>query len=80
LHKISGFAKDSCGGGNMDISKHKMYATDMPMGLDMALAKNKEAFDYFYSLPEAEQKQIIENTHVISCKEEMQAYADSLVN
>ena len=62
----------------MDINKNKLYATDMPMGLDIALAKNEKAREYFYSLPESSQKQIIDHTHTISSKEEMQAYADSL--
>ena len=63
----------------MDISRNKIYATDMPMGLDIALAKNNRAFEYFHSLPEAAQKQIIDNTHGIGSKEEMQLYVDSLV-
>ena len=63
----------------MDISKDKIYARDMPMGLDIALTKNQKAYEYFYSLPEATQKQIIDHTHTIGSKEEMQAYVDSLV-
>ena len=63
----------------MDISKHKIYATDMPMGLDIALAKNERARDYFFSLTQQQQQQIIDHTHVISSKEEMQRYVDSLV-
>ena len=35
----------------MDINKNKIYATDMPMGLDIALAKNQVTRGYFYSLP-----------------------------
>ena len=62
----------------MDIYR-RPYPPDMPMGLDIALTKNKAATDYFYSLPEAEKKRIIEHTHVIRSKEEMQAYVDSLV-
>jgi len=64
----------------MDISRNKIYPPDMPMGLDIALAKNTKAADYFYALPEATQKQIMDHTHTISSKEEMQAYVDSLVN
>jgi len=63
----------------MDIDKNKIYAADMPMGLDIALAKNQTARSYFYSLPEASQKQIIDHTHTVDSKEEMQAYVDSLV-
>jgi len=63
----------------MEISKDKIYERDMPMGLDIALAKNQRAHEYFYSLPEATQKHIINQTHGISSKEEMQGYVDSLV-
>jgi uncharacterized protein YdeI (YjbR/CyaY-like superfamily) len=62
----------------MDIDKNKIYAPDMPMGLDIALAKNEAARDYFYSLAEAEQRRIIDHTHSIGSKEEMQSYVDSL--
>jgi len=62
----------------MDINKNKIYAADMPMGLDIALAKNERAHDYFYSLSEEAQKNIINHTHTINSKEEMQAYVDSL--
>ena len=63
----------------MDISSNKIYAPDMPMGLDIALSKNQAAKDYFYSLPESAQMRIIEHTHMIQSKDEMQAFADSLV-
>jgi len=63
----------------MDISREKIYPPDMPMGFDIALAKNEIAKDYFYALPESAQKQIIARTQTIQSKEEMQTYADSLV-
>jgi len=63
----------------MDVSSNKIYAPDMPMGLDIALAKNQAAKDYFYGLPEPAQMRIIERTHMIQNKDEMQAFADSLV-
>ena len=63
----------------MDISSTKIYAPDMPMGLDIALAKNETAKNYFYALSEPAQKQIIERAHTIRSKEDMQAYADSIV-
>jgi len=63
----------------MEIDNEKIYAPDMPMGLDIALAKNQAAKDYFYSLPEPAQMRIIERTHMIQSKDEMQAFADSLV-
>ena len=63
----------------MDVDSNKIYAPDMPMGLDIALAKNQAAKDYFYGLPEPAQARIIERTHMIQNKDEMQAFADSLV-
>jgi len=64
----------------MEISKNKIYERDMPMGLDIALAKNQRASDYFYSLAEETQRNIIDNTYGIGSKEEMQVYVDSLVS
>ena len=61
------------------MNKKRIYAPDMPMGLDIALAMNDRASAYFYSLPDAAQARIIEHTHTIRSKEEMQAYVDSLV-
>ena len=62
----------------MDINKHKIYAADMPMGFDIALANNQRAKAYFFALAEPEQRRIIDNTHSISCKEQMQSYVDAL--
>ncbi|MCL2571287.1 MAG: hypothetical protein FWE11_02705 [Defluviitaleaceae bacterium] len=62
----------------MDINKNTIYSSDMPMGLDFALANNQAAKDYFYGLGEEAQKRIIEHTHMIQSKDEMQAFADSL--
>jgi len=59
-------------------SKNKIYAPDMPMGLDIALAQNRSAMNYFHSLPKSAQEQIKEHTHTIQSKEEMQTYVDSL--
>ncbi|MCL2404643.1 MAG: hypothetical protein FWC92_03740 [Defluviitaleaceae bacterium] len=64
----------------MDASNSSnIYTPDMPMGLDIALAKNTAAKDYFYGLPKPAQMRIIERTHMIQNKDEMQAFADSLV-
>jgi len=63
----------------MDINSSEVYSPDMPMGLDFALTKNQAAKDYFYGLPEDAKKRIIEHTHMIQSKDEMQAFADSLI-
>ncbi len=51
--------------------------SDIPMGLGMALAQNIEAMNYFSSLPEAEQRSIIDRTTNIRSKKEMQAFVDN---
>lgn len=77
LQKLSSilYTGDEC----MDISSSRIFSPDMPMGFDMALAKNELARSYFYALPEQSQVQIIGQANSIHSKEEMQAYADSLV-
>ena len=52
----------------------------IPMGLGMALAQNSKAMENFSSLPEEKRKSIIEGTHNISSKQEMEAYVNSLAN
>lgn len=52
----------------------------MPMGLGMALAQNINAMQYFSSLPRQAQQRIIDHTHSIQSKEEMQAYVQSLLS
>jgi len=56
------------------------YQTDIPMGLGMALMQNKPAMEYFSSLSDEAKQRIIEHTHSIGSKEEMQSYVDSLVS
>jgi len=63
----------------MNLKSNEIYSPDMPMGLDFALAQNQAAKDYFYGLPEAAQQRVIQHTHMIQSKDEMQAFADSLV-
>ena len=56
---------------NVDLS-------ELPMGLGMALAKNTKALTVFASLPEERRREVIEGTHAIQSKREMQAYVDHL--
>lgn len=58
----------------------KNYADgpEIPMGLGMALAQNIEAMNFFAALTPAQKQAVINYTHTISSKEEMQAYVDSL--
>ena len=52
--------------------------SDIPMGLGMALIQNKPAFDYFTGLSEEAKQEVIDHTHTINSKDEMQSYVDSL--
>ena len=63
----------------MEINSNEIYSPDMPMGLGFALANNQAAKDYFHALPEAAQKRVIDHTHMVQSKDEMQAFADSLI-
>lgn len=44
---------------------------EMPLGLGMALAQDVNAMDYFASLPDQKQQEIISRTHSIQSKQEM---------
>ncbi len=51
----------------------------IPIGLSMALAQNLEAMKKFATLSEKQQKELIEGTHLIKSKEEMQSYVNKFV-
>lgn len=53
---------------------------DLPLGFGMALAKNLSAMEFFAALPESERQRIIDRTHSIKSKEEMQEYVNSLTS
>ena len=53
---------------------------DIPMGLGMALMQNKQAMDYFSSMSDEEKQKVIDHTHSIRSKAEMQSYVDSLAD
>ena len=50
------------------------------MGLGMALAQNVDAMEQFASLSPDEQRQIIDQTHTINSKSEMQSFVQHLTN
>lgn len=51
---------------------------EMPMGLGMALAQNLQAMEYFAALPPEQQHSVIEQTHAIHSKGEMQQFVRNL--
>lgn len=52
--------------------------SDLPIGFAMSLTQNKEAFDKFSKMTEQQKKEIINQTHSIQSKQEMQAFVNSL--
>ena len=52
---------------------------EMPIGLSMALALNPEAMEKFASLTKVQKQEIINGTHSIKSKEEMQQYVNNLI-
>ena len=51
---------------------------ELPMGFGMLLSENPDAMQYFSSLSAQQQKEIIEQTHAISSRNEMRAFVSSL--
>lgn len=52
---------------------------ELPLGFSMALAQHPEAMARFSALSEAEQQTIVEGTHAVRSKREMQAYVEGLM-
>ena len=52
--------------------------SDVPMGLGMALAQNVEAMQAFSAMEPAKQRAIIDRTHTIGSKKEMQALVSQI--
>ena len=56
-----------------------MKMEDLPLGFGMALARHPEAMARFATRSEAEQQAIIDGTHAVRSKQEMQAYVENLM-
>lgn len=52
--------------------------SDLPMGFGMALAQNVSAMERFSSLSPDQQRDIIDQTHRITSKTEMQSFVNGL--
>lgn len=59
-------------------NKNYVNGPEIPMGFGMALAQNSEAMDRFSAFPEAKKRAVIEHTHQIRSKKEMQLYAQEI--
>ena len=51
---------------------------EMPLGLGMALAQNQAAMQAFSALPRERQQQIIDHTHAVTSKQQMQAFVSDI--
>lgn len=63
---------------NIDNDYEQNPLTELPLGFGMALAKYPRSMSYFANLSENEQKQIVEQTHSINSKQEMQDFVKHL--
>lgn len=53
---------------------------NVPIGFGMALAQNLDAMNRFANMNDTEKQAVIDHTHHIRSKQEMQAYVASLGN
>ena len=53
---------------------------EMPVGLGMALAQRPDAMKKFLNLSEDKKHEIINDTHTVTSKEEMQQYVDRIIS
>ncbi|WMJ22215.1 hypothetical protein RBG61_09465 [Paludicola sp. MB14-C6] len=58
--------------------KNYVKNNDIPLGLGMALSKNLEALNQFATLSKEQQQVIINQTHLIHSKNEMQAFVQQI--
>jgi uncharacterized protein YdeI (YjbR/CyaY-like superfamily) len=59
--------------------KNMVDGPEMPLGLGMALAQNREAMDRFAALSPGQQQSFLLKTRAIHSKEEMQALVQTLL-
>lgn len=52
---------------------------NLPMGFGMALAQNKKALMRFAELDESQRQAIIDKTHSVNSKEEMQSLVNTII-
>ena len=56
-----------------------MEKGEIPIGFGMAIAMNPESMQKIWDLPEARQKAIIDGTHNVNSKSEMQQYVRNIL-
>lgn len=57
-----------------------MNKNDLPLGFGMALAQNESAMKQFESLSETKKADMINKSHHVNSKKEMQSLVSSLLN
>ena len=55
-----------------------MKKEEMPVGFGMALAMNPDAMQKFSLLSEEQKKAIVDGTHTVSSRDEMQRYVERI--
>lgn len=60
--------------------KNLVFGKGIPVGLGIALAQNLNAMNYFASLEDVKKKEIIDHTHQIRSKNEMQDYVSHIAD
>lgn len=55
-----------------------MEQNNLPLGFSFALAQNPDAMQVFSNLSESKQQEILQKSHAVSSKDEMQALVNSL--
>ena len=57
-----------------------MDSLELPLGCGMALAQNEQAMHAFEAMTEAQKRAIIEQTHTVTSRREMQQLVSGLVS
>ena len=60
--------------------KNLVNNSDIPLGLGMALAKNLDAMNIFANMTKEMQQEIIDRTHFVNSKQEMQSLVSSIAD
>lgn len=57
-----------------------MDSLELPLGFGMALAQNEQAMHAFEAMTEAQKRAVIEQTHAVTSRREMQQLVSGLVS
>ena len=57
-----------------------MDSLELPLGFGMALTQNEQAMQVFESMTDAQKRAVIEKTHTVSSRREMQQLVSGLVS